>query len=412
MTAGAGGTRQAVPLLLLGVAAFSSMASMRACDSLLPQLADEFAVSIGSAARMISSFALAYGLLQLAYGPLGDRIGKQRVIGWAAVGCALANLAVAFAPTLPWALAGRAIAGAAAGGIIPVCLALIGDRVPYEQRQAVLARLLVASNFGLIAGQWLAGMVAEWLGWRLVFVLLALGFASITWPLLRAPTPPQELAAAAGAGAHGTRSQMGAILRVRWARWILITVWLEGMFAFSAFTFVPSFLSLEFGLSVGASGAVMALYGVGGLGYALCAGWLIPRLGERGLVAGGAGLLSAALATLVWCPGWIWAVPACLFGGLGLYMLHGTLQTHATQMFPPLRGTAVSMFVVSLFGSQAIGVSLGGLVVDAASARWVFGAGLLVVPLLGAAFAVALHRHERAGRAISLGVETRSATPP
>lgn len=402
MTAATSSTRQAVPLLLLGVAAFSSMASMRACDSLLPQLANDFSVSIGSAARMISSFALAYGLLQLAYGPLGDRIGKQRVIGWAAVGCALANLVVAFAPTLPWALVGRTLAGAASGGIIPVCLALIGDRVPYEQRQAMLARLLVATNFGLIAGQWLAGVVAEWVGWRLVFVLLALGFASITWPMLRGASSQPEAARASGADPQGTQltqgtaAQMGAILRVRWARWILVTVWLEGMFAFAAFSFVPSFLSLEFGLSLSQAGAVMALYGLGGLAYALSARWLIPRLGERGLVASGSGLLGAALATLVWCPAWIWAVPACLFGGLGLYMLHGTLQTHATQMYPPLRGTAVSLFVVCLFGSQAIGVSLGGLLVDAASARWVFAAGLLVIPVLGAVFSLALHRHEKA----------------
>ena len=143
-------------LRLLSAAAFASMASMRVCDPMLPLLATEFGVSIGKAAQTISAFAIAYGLLQLFYGPLGDRYGKTRVISLAVLACTLANLAAVFAPTIDALVALRAVAGAAAAGVIPLTMAWIGDSVPYERRQQVLAQFLMATIFGMIAGQWMA----------------------------------------------------------------------------------------------------------------------------------------------------------------------------------------------------------------------------------------------------------------
>jgi MFS transporter, YNFM family, putative membrane transport protein len=66
-------------LPLLAWAGFASMMSMRLCDAMLPALAQTFGTQPVDAARVISAFAVAYGLLQLAYGPLGDRFGKPLV---------------------------------------------------------------------------------------------------------------------------------------------------------------------------------------------------------------------------------------------------------------------------------------------------------------------------------------------
>ena len=50
-------------------------------------------VGLAGAAQVITVFSVAYGLLQLAYGPLGDRHGKWRVVTLAV----LASAATAFA---------------------------------------------------------------------------------------------------------------------------------------------------------------------------------------------------------------------------------------------------------------------------------------------------------------------------
>ena len=61
------------------------MGSIRAADAMLPALAADFGRAPSDTAAVITAFALAYGLMQLVWGPLGDRIGKLRVIGWAAM---------------------------------------------------------------------------------------------------------------------------------------------------------------------------------------------------------------------------------------------------------------------------------------------------------------------------------------
>lgn len=387
----------ALPLLVLCLAAFSSLASMRACDALLPMLADEFATTPGTAAQTVAAFAFAYGTVQFLVGPLGDRLGRLRVMAAACVLGAVANVAVLLATTLEGMTAARVMAGAASGGIVPMSLALIGDAVAFERRQQTLARLMLATHAGMIAGLWLGGMLAEALGWRAVFAALAAGFAAVAVPLLRQASRPHAGPRAQPPG--GPTGLLGAfagfaeVLRLRWARWIVVLVGLEGALVFATLAFVPTFLHDSFGLTLGQAGAVMALYAASGLVYAPLAGRFAQRLGERGQALGGACAIGAAAALLAASRGWPWAVPACLLAGLGFFMLHSTLQLHATQMAPERRATAISLFVISLFGGQSLGVALAAWIVDHGSVRAVFVLTAVTVPLIGLAFRHGLARH-------------------
>lgn len=58
-------------LLALSISAFGSGISMRVSDPLLPGLANEFSMTLGHAALVITVFAIAYGFSQLIFGPLG-----------------------------------------------------------------------------------------------------------------------------------------------------------------------------------------------------------------------------------------------------------------------------------------------------------------------------------------------------
>ena len=58
-------------------------------------------ISLGSILLLVAlGLAITYGLMQLVYGPLGDRYGKARVITWVCALCTLAAFAAAMAPTL------------------------------------------------------------------------------------------------------------------------------------------------------------------------------------------------------------------------------------------------------------------------------------------------------------------------
>ena len=67
---------------------------MRVADPLVPQVAHDFAVTPGRAAIVVTAFALAYGLCQVVWGPIGDRFGKYRTIATMTL-CSAATVAIA-----------------------------------------------------------------------------------------------------------------------------------------------------------------------------------------------------------------------------------------------------------------------------------------------------------------------------
>lgn len=364
---------------MLFAVGFASSAMMRVCDPMLPALAREFGVSTGQAARTVSAYAVAYGLLQLLFGPLGDRFGKRRVIGWAALGCVAGNALALAAHGLDLLVAARVLGGAAAAGIIPLLLAWLGDTVAYADRQATLARFLSASLMGLVAGQWLSGVITEWLGWRAVFAALALLFTVAGLAIsLDAQVRAEPVRAPSGRPPWHAIAQ---VLAVPWARRMLLVVGVEGAFAFGAVSFLPAFLVHEFGLGLSAAAGIVALYGVGGLAYAMAARRLVARLGEAGLARTGGVLLLAAWLVLALGHHWALAVPASIAAGLGFYCLHSVLQTQGTQMAPAQRGTAMGLFASAFFLGISGGVAVASAAVDHVGYRPLFAVcgGALVV---------------------------------
>jgi predicted MFS family arabinose efflux permease len=372
-------------LWLISLAGFASMACMRVCDPMLVFLAQEFAVSVGEASQVISAFAVAYGALQLFYGPLGDRVGKLRVINAALLACALLCALTAMAGDFELLVLARAGLGASAAGIIPLCLAWLGDQVGYEHRQETLAKLMSATVAGMMAGQWFGGWVAESLGWRIAFAVLAGLFALVCVLMF---VRMGALRRAVPLRTEGSYLQQAweslRLLRLPRVRWVLGVTAIEGALVFGALAFVPSLLVQRLQLSAAWAGGLMALYGVGGLLYSQLARRWLGWFGERGLARLGSTLVATGLLLLAWTPGVWWAALGCLASGLGFYMLHNTLQTQATQMAPQARGSAMTLFAGFLFYGQSTGVLLLAQTVDGRGLSWAYTAAALGMVLLGA----------------------------
>jgi predicted MFS family arabinose efflux permease len=373
-------------VLLLSLAAFASAAALRASDPLLPLIAATFGTTPGGASAVITGFALAYGLLQLVTGPVADRIGKYRMVCWVTAVSAVGNLLCALAPSLPLLVAARFATGATVGAIVPLAMAWIGDAVPYERRQPVLARFLIGHMLGLALATSAAGFLGEHYGWQAMFLALSALYA-LTALLLFAElrrNPQTREARAARGGLTDAFRRMAVLARKPWVRVILAVVFAEGVLLYGATAFIALDLHQRFGLSLGASGAIVAAFALGGLCYALFAGRIVPRLGERGLALGGGAFIAASLLGLAAAPAAAWALPCMIGLGLGVYMLHNTLQVHATQMAPEARGGSLALFACSLFTGQSAGVWLASHAVDAAGARPVYviaAVGLLLLAL-------------------------------
>lgn len=380
--------RLAIPALSL--AAFGSAISLRVTDPLLPRLSHEFGVSIGEVAYVITAFAIAYGFSQLFFGPVGDRFGKYFVVACASFGCAFTALLCALAPNYPLLIAARLMAGATAAAIIPLSMAWIGDVVPYEDRQPVLAQFLIGQIVGISAGVLLGGLAADHYSWQLPFYCIASYFVLVTTTLFalnrRLPAHAKQTRHAEGAALRRMATEFGQVLARPWARVVLMTVFLEGGFLYGAFAFIALHLHRVHGMTLTNAAALVMLFGLGGLLYALTSRRLVRGLGETKLALWGGILVTASLLSIALAPIWWWAIPGCAVCGLGFYMMHNTLQINATQMAPERRGAAVSAFASSFYLGQSIGVGIAGAAAERFGTSVVIAIGAIGVLVIGINF--------------------------
>jgi predicted MFS family arabinose efflux permease len=275
-----------------------------------------------------------------------------------------------------------------------MAMAWIGDAVPYERRQAVLARFLTGQILGLAAGQWLGGLAADHGLWRAPFALLALCFVAAGALLWRSRREAVAVAPPRPRSGHPLR-EAAEVLRIRWARAVLAVVFLEGVAVFGALAFLATHLHLTFGVSLARAGAIAMLFAAGGLLFVIVSAAFVRRLGEVGLARAGGTSMALALVALAASPLWWTALPACTLLGAGFYMLHTTLQANATQMAPQARGAAVSLFASGLFLGQTAGVFVASLLVERTGTAPVLAGGGAWLLVLGVLFA-RLRRRQRA----------------
>jgi MFS transporter, YNFM family, putative membrane transport protein len=373
-------------ITLLALASFASQSMVRVSDSLLPQIAADFGVSVGAASVVVTAYALAHGSVQLIIGPVGDRFGKYACVTAAAAMSTVLVLLCGLAGSLPALVAARLACGLSAGWIIPLAMAFLGDVVPYERRQQVLGTFLSGQILGQLFGQAAGGVLGDFFGWRQVFFFLAALFAIATIALLIefSRNPITHVGHASATRSRGFVTDNATVLRAPWARAVIAMGFIESLFMFGAFAYVGADLHLRFGISFSLVGLFVSAFAIGGLIYSLSVRGLVNRLGQIGLVTGGGALLALAYATIAFAPHAYMAPLAITTIGLGYYMLHNTLQTNATQMTPEARGTAVAIFSSALYLGQTLGVVINGVIFDRFTAVPVFliaAAGLLAVAL-------------------------------
>jgi len=365
----------------------ASAVALRAVDPLLPELALEFDTLPGAVGIVITAYTIAYGGVQFVSGRVGDRWGKPQTIALAALLAAIATAACAFAPSLDLLLALRALAGACAGGIIPLGIAYIGDSVAYEKRQQALTHLSSMQIVGAMAGQVGGGLVGASLGWHgvllVVAALFAVGGLALATILRRLPAAPR----AAQAAPLG----YGWVASPR-ARMVLASVTLEGFFFFGSLAFVATHLQQRFALDLASAAAVLLAFGVGGLLFAASFSRVLATLARGRIPLLGATALGLGYALLAVAPAPLFALPALALLGWGFFALHSSLQTEATQMLPHARGHGVATFAAVFFVGQAAGVAAGGAVFDLFGGAPLFLASAACLLALGTRFARALAR--------------------
>lgn len=170
-------------LNLMAFVVFATTLFMRSVDPVIPQIAEGLNVTPTTAALLSTGFTLPYALIQPVLGALADMFSKTRLIAVCMFVVGITTIACGLATNFETLMVLRVLAGITAGGVFPIALAVAGDRVPVQQRQVAIGRLLFAAMSGNLLGASGAGVIGDLVGWRGVFFatgaidLIALAFA-------------------------------------------------------------------------------------------------------------------------------------------------------------------------------------------------------------------------------------------
>ncbi len=343
----------------VGLAAFASAFGMRIVDPTVPSLASEFHVTVALATLAATLFSVGYAVIQPLLGPYGDSVGKIRVINGCLVLLMGFHALCALAPTFESLLVFRVCAGIVGGGVIPVCLAVVGDRIAFERRHLVLSRVLLAIILGQMSGALTSGFLTDLISWRSGFFVASLValVAAIMVRLsgVRDPEAPQAFRLSSLPDRYRT------VFANPKAAFLYAVMVVEGAAIFGITPFVAAYLHERFAIGASEAGLVIGAISVGGLIYGAAVTLLLPRLGSRGMVVAGAVAAGLATMSLPFIQIWQGAIVVFLVIGFGFFMMHNTLQTFATEVAPTARGAAVSLFAGFFFVGHALGPILVGL---------------------------------------------------
>jgi MFS transporter, YNFM family, putative membrane transport protein len=355
---------------VLAFGGFVSGLTLRMAEPMLPRVAEDFGVPVADAAVVLTGFALAYGLFQLAHGRISDRIGVLRTVAVAMALACVVTAACAFVSSLNELAVMRFATGMFAGAIIPLSFAYVGDHVPIEDRQPVLGRFIVGILLGQMLGPLIGGLFSDFVGWRASFLVPAVAFAltsmALVGPALTDRRAPRPEATAGFLAAY--RSLLG----IPKVRAICAAVAVEGFLFYGAFAFMGAYLRTTFDATYTVIGIVLAAFGLGGAAYSASVRMLVSRLGIKRMVTAAGALLGLALASISLMPTLLHVAALIAVIGFAFLALHNTLQTRATEMAPQARGSAIALFAFSLFIGQALGVECFALLIEAGNYTTVF----------------------------------------
>lgn len=347
-------------LVAIWFCSFTSAMASRLTDPVLPQIAADLGVEVRATALLATAFALPWALSQPILGPLGDLMGKVRVIMVGLVVLAAASFAGAFAPSFGLLFASRVVCGVSAAAVSPVAFALAADLLSPADRQIGIGRVLAASIFGGLTGAVGAGLLGDLIGWRGV---LAVAGCGVLIAAVMAPFGFRKVV---------ERHDPASNLRSAFANYRIIfanprakicygAVFLEGITIHGLMPYIAPLLAAKGELRATIAGLVIAGFALGGAAYALSVRRLVSRFRQRTLMVAGGSFAAMSLVLMGLQP--TWPVQALALAGLGFgfFMLHNGIQIHMLELAPHARGSAVGMHAFSLFMGQAIGPVLYGI---------------------------------------------------
>ncbi|SCD65340.1 Predicted arabinose efflux permease, MFS family [Streptomyces sp. TverLS-915] len=214
----------------------------------LPDMGRDLGASEAMLELVVAGYGVAYAVLLVLGGRLGDLFGRRRLFLWGMAAFGATSLLCGLAPGAGTLVVARVAQGAAAALMLPQVLATIQATTSGPRRARAMSLYGATAGLSMVAGQILGGVLVTadvaGLGWRTVFlvnvpvVVVGLLSAGRALPETRSTAPAPVDGAGTGLLALSLVTLLLPLTEGRAAGWPLWTWLLLGVFPFALAGFV------------------------------------------------------------------------------------------------------------------------------------------------------------------------------
>jgi EmrB/QacA subfamily drug resistance transporter len=193
--------RRWLTLVVLLLAAFMNLLDISIVNIAIPSIQRDLHASYADVQWALAGYTLAYALLLITGGRLGDTFGRKRLFIIGVVGFTLMSALCGAAQSPGMLIASRVAQGAFGAIMIPQVLSVIQVIFPAAERIKALAAFGVTAGLGTVSGPLLGGLLTQHnlfgLDWRPIFLInvpvgiIAVAASAVLLNESRAPRPPR-----------------------------------------------------------------------------------------------------------------------------------------------------------------------------------------------------------------------------
>src|SRR4051812_21830327 len=158
----------------------------------LPVIAQDLG-RLSDVSWVVTAYVVAAAATTPLWGKLGDRHGRKVVLQTALTVFVTASALCAAAQDITQLIVLRLVQGVAAGGLMTLAMASVGDLVAPRERGRYQGYIAATFAVATIVGPLLGGVLVDHASWRWVFLVnLPLGVVALGALAARLPTPAAE----------------------------------------------------------------------------------------------------------------------------------------------------------------------------------------------------------------------------
>jgi MFS transporter, DHA1 family, purine base/nucleoside efflux pump len=349
------GLQGKVSLIVGWITLFLMGTDLFVVSPLLPFISEAYNVSSAMTGWMVTVFAVTYAIAAPFFGWASDKNGRGIFITFGLILFTFSNALTAFSPSFAWLIISRILAGLSVAAITPLIYAIIGDIAPSNRRGTWLSIVVSGHLTALWAGAPLGTLLELILGWRSVFVVMAIIGTILavvnfkTWKSV----PKSDL----------TRNSLeGNLLRILGSVSVT-TIWAISMYAL--YIYLGAALYSENKFSSSEIALAVTFYGIGAVLGSLISGQFTDRFGERKISKATLIFLPLILVCLgIFFSSGDWIYFFLFIWALAGYAGFTSYQARLAVEYPKERGFVMAWNNTALYIGITIGSMIGGYVIS------------------------------------------------